>query len=248
MTARISASRTTGRRMQQRTQRWTGWTYTAVGLIASIVLPFLIFGSTFDSETLRALGNERSRAMIAILAGIFLATDVFLPIPSSVISTVAGRALGFAFGTLVSAGGMTAGCLLGYAVGRRVGRKVVIRLTGADSFRDAERIAQRCGVAALALLRAVPVLAEASVLLAGTTGVRFVPFLAVTTLANLGISTVYAAAGAHSAAFGSFLLAFAAATLIPATGLLLMRAWRRASGTAAEARDNSPSQTDNQAT
>jgi uncharacterized membrane protein YdjX (TVP38/TMEM64 family) len=72
----------------------------------------------------------------------------------------------------------------------------------------------------------VPVLAEASVFLAGLARMPFGRFAWITGLSNLGISAVYAAAGAFAARRESFLLAFAAAVLIPAAAMLAVRYWR----------------------
>ena len=68
----------------------------------------------------------------------------------------------------------------------------------------------------LILFRAVPVLAEASVILAGFARMSPVRFFAMTTPANLGISVAYAAVGTFAVGANSFLLAFAGAILVPA--------------------------------
>jgi membrane protein DedA with SNARE-associated domain len=83
--------------------------------------------------------------------------------------------------------------------------------------------AERYGVWAVAVGRPVPVLAEASVLLAGTARLPFRRFLVVCSLSNLGISLVYAVAGALSATAGSFFLALAAAVVVPAVASLALR-------------------------
>jgi uncharacterized membrane protein YdjX (TVP38/TMEM64 family) len=152
-----------------------------------------------------------------MLAGL-LALDVLLPVPSSLVSTAAGAMLGFWGGVASSWLGMTAGCLLGYWLGTR-----------APLSADMERVARarnRYGDLALVLFRAVPVLAEASVLFAGFTRMPRARFLRVTALSNLGISAAYAGAAVYSARKESFLLAFGGAMAIPAAGLLVARLLR----------------------
>ena len=88
----------------------------------------------------------------------------------------------------------------------------------------AEDTARRWGAGALVVCRAVPVLAEASVLLAGVTSMPWRRFLAVTSLANLGIAAIYAWAGQQAMESDAFLLAFGGAGGVPAIALWL---WSR---------------------
>ena len=72
----------------------------------------------------------------------------------------------------------------------------------------------------------MPVLAEASVLFAGACGVSLGSMLLTTALSNAGISLAYAVLGAVAGGSGSFLAVFAAAVVVPALAMGLMR-WRR---------------------
>ena len=205
-----------------------GWTVILAALLAIILVPFFIYGEALDAYSARLMADQRSRTAIAIAAIVLLAGDVLLPIPSSLLSTLAGRALGFSLGTLASATGMTAACIIGYAIGRYMGRPAAIRLVGPESLEEAERVSDRFGLAAIAVLRPVPVVAEASVILAGATRVPIPGFLAATILSNVAISAVYAAVGQQAGAMsGSFLIAFIAAMIVPGIAILLTRALRR---------------------
>ena len=76
----------------------------------------------------------------------------------------------------------------------------------------------------------MPVLAEASLVLAGAGRMPLRSFVTVTALANLGISATYAAVGASAARFTSSLLLLAGMVLLPGLALLLVRLperWRR---------------------
>jgi membrane protein DedA with SNARE-associated domain len=79
----------------------------------------------------------------------------------------------------------------------------------------------------LVLCRPVPVLAEASVILAGVVGAPRRRFLTLTSASNLGIAMVYAAVGAFAMEVQSFLLAFAAALVLPALTMLIARRWNQ---------------------
>lgn len=202
------------------------WSALAFLLLASVLVPFAIWGDGIDAWVARTDWDGAGRAWpAAILAGL-LAADGLLPVPSSLASTLLGVLLGAVGGTLASAGAMSAGVLLAYGLGRWGGRPVAQRLVGATGLRRAGDWLDRRGVWALALCRPVPVLAEASVIASGVAGMRPGPVLLATGLSNLGISAAYAGAGAAAQGPGTFLLAFAAALLLPGAALLLARGLR----------------------
>jgi membrane protein DedA with SNARE-associated domain len=73
----------------------------------------------------------------------------------------------------------------------------------------------------IVICRAVPVLAEASVLFAGVTRMPFRRFLLLAGLSNLGIAVTYSAVGAYALEAESFLLAFAGAIILPGIAMLV---------------------------
>ncbi|XXT17526.1 hypothetical protein WME94_45590 [Sorangium sp. So ce429] len=75
----------------------------------------------------------------------------------------------------------------------------------------------------------MPVLSEASVVVAGAGRMPLRAFFTVTALANLGISATYAAVGASAARLTSVLPLFAGIVLLPGIALLVVRLpeWRR---------------------
>src|SRR3954454_934446 len=89
-----------------------------IGLMfALIIIPFLIFEKQFEAlGTWLAEGHASGWASASIIAAL-LALDVFLPVPSSIVSTGAGVLLGFWRGAAVIWIGMTVGCAIGYAFG-----------------------------------------------------------------------------------------------------------------------------------
>ena len=107
------------------------------------------------------------KAWVAGLITILLAVDLVLPVPSSIASTTAGAALGFGAGTLTCWVGMSLGCVIGYWVGSEAGTPTVQRLVGIQELEKAKRLGSRYGVMFLIISRAVPILAEVSVITAG---------------------------------------------------------------------------------
>ena len=189
-------------------------------MLAAILIPFFLWEEPILAwfETWRTA--TPSAAVAALLAAL-LAADILLPVPSSLVSTAAGALLGFVPGALVSWAGMTAGSLIGYALGRGAASSARW-LPGADRARLEHARARYCDWVVI-VFRSVPVLAEASAVFAGASGMARGRFLTLAALANLGISLAYAGAGAFAAGRESFLLAFAAAVALPGLAMLLLR-------------------------
>jgi uncharacterized membrane protein YdjX (TVP38/TMEM64 family) len=196
-----------------------------IGLMfALIIIPFLIFEKQFEAlGTWLAEGHASGWLSATTIAGL-LALDVFLPVPSSIVSTGAGVLLGFWRGAAVIWLGMTAGCAIGYAFGAKAAG-AARKLVGEDGLTRANQIMDRHGNWALVVCRPIPVLAESSVVFAGLVRSPLRPFVWMTTLSNLGIALAYAAVGAFSMEMQSFLLTFVAALALPGVAMLAGKRW-----------------------
>jgi uncharacterized membrane protein YdjX (TVP38/TMEM64 family) len=214
------------------------WTLLSLLIVALILIPFFLFEEEFNRIAQRLAAGEGATWSVALGTIALLGTDVFLPIPSSIVSTFAGALLGFWGGASVVWLGMTASCLLGYWVGLRSARAAT-RFVGADGVARASALAERYGSLALVICRPIPVLAEASVIVAGLVRSRLPRFLAVTAVANLGIAMAYGAVGAYAMQVEqSFLLAFLGAVALPGMLTLAARLWLgRSTRPASAARD-----------
>jgi len=200
------------------------WLFPISMLFALIIVPFLLFGSQIDEWFGALLASGASPLVFAPVIVGLLVLDVVLPIPSSIVNTAAGSLLGFVGGAVACWAGMCASCAFGYWIGMTGGVRAARRFVGEIELNKAVNLAQSLGTEAIVLSRAVPVLAEASVIAAGVVRVPFARFFLVTGLANLGIACAYAAIGAYAISVHSFLLAFAGAIGVPVAGLLIRRA------------------------
>lgn len=198
------------------------WAIVCTVLVTAVIVPFLLFGGAFTAfaEWLTR-GTLPLRVLVpAVIA--LLALDVFLPVPSSLVSAGAGALMGFWGGTLTIWLGMTAGCIVGYAAGARMANRAR-QFVGDADLRRAEQLLDRHGMWALAACRAVPVLAEASVVFSGLARSRLRPFLLVSSLSNLAIAATYSAVGHYALQVDSFLLAFLGALTLPALGMFVAK-------------------------
>lgn len=206
------------------------WALLWAIVIGLVLVPFFLFEAEFNALAAKLTGGTVSREVAAAAIFALLASDVVLPVPSSIVSTGAGVLLGFAAGTAVVWAGMMAGCAIAYAMGARA-TGAAERWVGIESLERARALAARHGAWTVVICRPVPVLAEASVVVAGLVHAPLGPFLALTATANLGIAAGYAAVGAFAMRVNSFLFAFAGALLIPAAALVVARAAGRRFGT-----------------
>jgi len=205
-----------------RRQVLINWTLILAGLLAFILVPFVLFEEPLSAWTLARMRANPGGSFALVTAA--LASDIFLPVPSSIVSTLAGAFLGFPLGLAASWLGMTIGSIAGYWFGATAGRAVIEKAAGSP--RELERataLRERYGDWAIIAARPVPVLAEATVIAAGFTKMPFGRFLAWNALSNLGVSAAYVYTGAFAAERESFLLAFAGAMLLPAIAILAMR-------------------------
>lgn len=190
------------------------------GLLAVFIVPFVLFEETMLAWVAWLRASDLALATLgAALTGLLVA-DIFAPVPSSLIGVVLGGTFGAAGGTLLCWLGLMGGVLVGYAAGRRLGRPLVRAAAGPADLEVLDRLVARHGLWALVLLRAVPVLAEASVIVAGAARLRPARFTAVMALSNLGVSLVYAQLGALGLQAGSMLMALAGAIAVPAIAWL----------------------------
>jgi uncharacterized membrane protein YdjX (TVP38/TMEM64 family) len=195
-------------------------------VLAFILVPFFLFHQQIDSFTSKLLiTSGRHLWYTALVLSLLLAADIVLPVPSSVVSIGAGYLLGVTNGTIVSFVGMALGCLLGYALGKRSVNNM--KWLNVETRGSMQNFFQRSGKWAIIIARPVPVLAEASVFFAGISGMKFKAFIAVSSLANIGLAFAYATVGNYALSVNSGLLAFSGAILLPGIALLFEQLFKK---------------------
>jgi uncharacterized membrane protein YdjX (TVP38/TMEM64 family) len=191
------------------------------------ILPFLGFGGWFEAKIEGWLDPPPSRGAIALATVALLSSDILLPVPSSLVSTVAGSELGIVAATAASWLGMTAGAVLGFALAKTWGRAIAARLASTDDLDRMDQLGRHFGPSIVVMTRALPVLAEAAVLLAGVTQLSWRWFLPAVMLSNLGIAVVYSALGSMARTQGELPLALAASIALPILATTIARRFLR---------------------
>lgn len=193
------------------------------GLVVSLLLLYLaveaagVPGLTDPSSLLTEPGLRAAVAGVALLVG-----DVVLPVPSSVVMIAHGALFGLAVGAALSLVGRVGCALAGFALGRR-GGALVARITTREEQLRADRLLRRWGPVAIVLTRPVPLLSETTMILAGTSTMRWRAAIGAALVGSLPEAALYAFAGAIAATFQSTALMFAFLLLVSAVVWLARR-------------------------
>lgn len=209
------------------------WVLFVTLLLAFILVPFALLEGRMDALVQRTLHSNASLALITAAVVVFLLADIVLPVPSSFVLTTTGYLLGLGAGTAIGFAGLSAASLAGYALGRYAGGPLAQRIVGRAQLERFAALSARHGDALLVAFRAMPVLAEATTILAGISRMPVARFVLVTSIGNLVVAAVYAWIGAVSASQSSFVFASLAAIVLPVLIVLALRraeARRRATG------------------
>lgn len=202
------------------------WALTA-GILALLTAVFFAAGALGFDEAWWAAQLKASQDgpwLSAALIFAALSLDLFLPVPSSVVMTIAGSSLGFVFGSLVNIAGALACSFLGYGLCRRFGAGLFTWIIGAEDEDRVRAFFERYGAWAILLSRPLPMLTEAVACLAGFQRMPFLRFAALATAGTIPVALVYAWAGERALDDG-IVIALAAALMLPAAGFLAVRRW-----------------------
>jgi len=200
------------------------WSLLAGVVLALILVPFLLFEERIVRFSEVLLQDSTGGLPVAVAVVLLLASDLFIPVPSSFVATASGLLLGLVPGIAATWVGLQSGALAGYAVGRLARRRVAARILGEAELQRATGAYARWGGLSLIAARAVPVLAEGSVVIAGVARMPLLRFSCLVGTSNVAIAAIYAGVGAYVRDVNTFLLAFAASILIPGSLMLLFRA------------------------
>ena len=196
-------------------------------LFAIPIVPFLWLGESFEQSLLQALHEPSSLGIAAMWIVGLLAADMFLPVPSSAVITYAGGVLGMWWGTVASWTGLSLGALGGFGLARLFGEAVARRFSESADVARMRQFTLRHGSMALVLTRALPILAEACVLMLGAGRLSWRRFLLPMLISNGLLALTYAACGAYFQGSNAFPVAIVASGAIPLlAALVIRRLWK----------------------
>jgi uncharacterized membrane protein YdjX (TVP38/TMEM64 family) len=201
-----------------------------LSLIVAVLLvplvPFLVAGSLIEPQIQNAVADQISagnhwRSGAAIMAG--LVVDIFLPVPSSVLLTFAGRCFGSGGGAVIGWIGLTLSAGLGFYTSRWFGQPIVERFSSRQAVADIEFLNSKSGSWALVACRPLPILSEASVIYAGLSKLSGRKFWPPVMFANAVIASTYAVLGDYASRNQWFTTAVFASMVAP---LIFVLIWK----------------------
>lgn len=184
--------------------------YPLLVSIGIVLITFGIFHSMENnfSDTLHLLKDNPFQ--FGIVSFLTLASDIILPVPSSIVLYLNGYFLGIIAGTLVSLSGLMVGCVIGYYIGKSSSSLFKI-----DQNQKAQDILTKYGPSAIFLTRGIPVLSESICFVCGYNKLDFSRYLFFNLIGYLPVCFLYALFG--SLGFMSskaFLLSFSASIVV----------------------------------
>ena len=187
------------------------------------VIPFLLLGESFEDKLLQWIRGEHSEWEIAASLFGLLAADLFLPVPSTAVSTYAGGVLPWGIAFFSAFGGLSCGHLVGFGLSRALGRPFAKRWGNEADLERLDQLSRQYGPFVLVVTRALPLLSEASVLLLGLSGLRWLPAALAILLSNAAIAAVYVSVGAWFQGSPALPWAIVASALLPLLPLWWVR-------------------------
>ena len=172
------------------------WLFLALAVI--VLITFAVWGDAFEKQftvegSLQWLQRMGSWAWLAAIG--LLASDLFLPIPSTVIFTALGLLYGPLWGGIVGTAGFSLGGLIAYGICRAFGERTSRWLLGERDFARGHALFETSGGWIVVISRWLPVLPEVISCIAGLTQMPFAKFLLALFCGSTPIAFTFAALG-----------------------------------------------------
>ena len=198
------------------------------GLIAGFVLVSFLIVEALGVPLLVDPADrfESAGFGVAALGVSLLLVDVFIPVPSSIVMTAQGALFGFLGGTALGMIGSVGATLIGFAIGRRSSR-LINRYVGAAGEDQSRSLIHRLGPLALIVTRPLPILAETTAIVAGSTAMTWRQAATGSLIGCLPAAALYSAAGAFAADVATGLLVFPLVLLLAALFWVIGRVLER---------------------
>jgi len=166
-------------------------------LILFLIVEYLDIGFLKDPITIMRSSNGLATALIGI---VLIISDIFLPIPNSIIMVFNGLFFGTILGTIISLIGLMGFASLGFYLGRK-SRKLIKTIASEKEYNDANNFLQKYGLIAIILSRPIPLLSETIIIVAGSSEIAYSNAIVAAFLGYLVPALLYSATGQIAASF-----------------------------------------------
>jgi uncharacterized membrane protein YdjX (TVP38/TMEM64 family) len=170
-----------------------------------VIVTFLLFGNIEKWVEIN-LQSKQHQATYALLSFSILASDILLPIPSSLVMILNGKVLGVFAGTSISLlSGVLSSCI-GFYLGRKANPLLDKLFTNKDK-EISNTLFQKFGNVAITISKALPIISEAISFVSGTTAISFKTFLLYSIVGHFIVALIYACVGIFASTLSSSLIA-----------------------------------------
>ena len=176
-----------------------------------VTITFVLFEDLegYFSDVLQSVSAYQVE--FAAISFLILASDILLPIPSSIVMYLNGFVLGLTAGALISLGGLLVGAMIGYAIGRFSSKALNAEST---QNQQAEALMRNYGSLAVLMSRGIPILSESVCFVCGFHKMPFANYLLLNFIGLIPVCLLYAACGLAGYSENTFLLSFGASLLV----------------------------------
>jgi len=133
---------------------------------------------------------QENPIVFSLISLVILASDVVLPIPSTIVMYLNGYVMGIVGGFLLSLSSLMISSLIGFYIGKRFSRR--------DQSPSFSRFFHRYGFASIILTRGIPILAEAISIVGGYTQMSLRKFTLYHIIGYLPVCFIYAYLGKYA--------------------------------------------------
>lgn len=169
-------------------------------IVFFILVVFFLLGC-FESKAEFILNNYQDRpSLFMLFSFLILATDVVLPIPSTIVMYLNGYVMGILPGFIISMASMMVSSIAGYLIGSR--------LTFTPKSVTSAGIYNKYGQMAILLTRGVPILAETVSIMSGYVKMPFKPFVLYHFIGYIPVCLTYVYLGKFAKDQNAFSLVF----------------------------------------
>ena len=195
-----------------------------VSVLVVFAIPVLFFSEHRQQAIESFVSGEQfveNKWLAASIITLLFSGDLVLPVPSSAVCTVAGKIFGVFVGTLLCWIGLNISSLIGYLAGWYLGWAAVTRFSDEEHASQVKGNIDRWGVWPILLLRPIPVVSEASILLLGTYRYPAVKFWPPILIANFVFAACFVGLGVWFSD-RNFLIGIAISCIVP---VLMLFGW-----------------------
>ncbi|MBS3913088.1 MAG: VTT domain-containing protein [Bacteroidetes bacterium] len=190
--------------------------------VAIVIAIFLLFPEAENYFQIALQNVKESKSTFSVWSFLILTSDIFLPVPSSIVMYFNGLVLGVIWGFLLSMFSVFLSSALGYYAGR-------IGAWGVKAVEDekANAFMEKYGMLAILISRGIPVLSESICFVSGYRKFPFGKYMAYSVLGYLPVAIIYACFGTLGESQDLFLISFGASLLFSGLIYVAVSRWRK---------------------